>query len=250
MANDSSETVSGSRPVQKLVAFSILYSVFMSLLPTVLNMPFPWFPLMQWADPVDVLTPFVMLPIYWILFKLGAGTRRLWLVWLFAVFAVFFVEGHGIHLSANSIDNLIKDKASDVYRLVYFYDEHLGHYLWTLGLIGLWALVAVSAWINKGEGASSKFRGVARVFTMVAALVYGFNYAANIVEAQTAPLGIPYAVLVAGVLLFSKKNRMRTSESPVLTFTALAYGFAALLFLGWGLYWHGMPEPSAVGIIP
>jgi hypothetical protein len=50
------------------------------------------------------------------------------------VLAVTWVEGHGIHLSANSIGNLIEAlarsqiiniKASDINHLTYFFDEQL-----------------------------------------------------------------------------------------------------------------------------
>jgi hypothetical protein len=48
--------------------------------------------------------------------------------------AAVWVEGQGMHLAANSIDNLIEGLASrqvvdilgtDIYRLTYFFDEHL-----------------------------------------------------------------------------------------------------------------------------
>ena len=172
----------------------------------------------------------------------GSGSRAKVVFW---GFAIFFVQGHGIHLSANSIGNLLKEKTSDVYRLTYFYDERLGHYLWTFGLVGLWSVIVAA----NARGSAYCLSGRARLATLVAALVYGFNYFVGTVEAQTTPIGIPYAVAVSLVVLLLRKRTGPLWGNPVLAFTLIAYLFSALLFLGWGVYWRGMPEFSAVGIL-
>jgi len=44
-------------------------------------------------------------------------------------------------------------------------------------------------------------------------------------------------------------GRNRLGEQPVTTFFFLTSLGALLFFTGWGLYWGGFPEFSAVGLI-
>jgi hypothetical protein len=63
---------------------------------------------------------------------------------IFIVFVAFRVAGQGMHLAANSIDNLLGQRGlgtGDIYKLTYFYDEVLSHYLWHIGIVGLSGLL-------------------------------------------------------------------------------------------------------------
>jgi len=68
-----------------------------------------------------------------------------------------------------------------------------------------------------------------------------------VVEGQTAPLGVPFAVLVS--LFGLARDRPRPRRQPLLSFFVFAHLFAALLFAVWGAYWGGLPEFSQVGLI-
>ena len=87
--------------------FSIL-SLFFIILLILFRQKFALYPLMSNQDAVDLFTPLVLIPVYWLLFKSSAkDVTSLVDEILFFIFAVIWVEGHGIHLSANSIHNLI-----------------------------------------------------------------------------------------------------------------------------------------------
>ncbi len=130
--------------------FAILSLVFTILL-VFLRFKFPPYPLVSDQDAFDILTPLVLIPAYWLLFRHAASDRSALAEEIaFCVLAAFWVEGHGMHLSANSIHNLIDALArnqvidlqpTDIYRLTYFFDERLGHYVWHVGILGLGALL-------------------------------------------------------------------------------------------------------------
>src|SRR5512137_46710 len=122
-----------------LLLFAILSLTFFLLL-VFLRTPFKAYPLMSWQDTLDVLTPLVLIPLYWLMYRgVTSGRQSLAAEVVFMIFAAFWAMGQGMHLSANSINNLIgylaRDgvvnvKPTDLYTLTYFYDEYLGHYLW------------------------------------------------------------------------------------------------------------------------
>jgi len=120
-----------------ILTFAIAFLVFF-FGPPLLGKPFSPYPLMKIADVFDIFTPLVLLPLYWLLYRLGQKEPlKLPGIIAFFVFAAFWAEGQGMHLSANSIGHLLKGiESSDIYKLTYFYDEVLGHYLWHLGMVG------------------------------------------------------------------------------------------------------------------
>ena len=162
---------------------------------------------------------------------------------VFLVLAAMWVEGQGMHLVANSIGHLTQALVgSDVETLTHFYDEVLSHYLWHLGLVGLSALLIYRQWKNPFTNQRSGLG-----FEITAGIIHGFNYFLTIVEAATTPLGVPFAIAVVIFTLVWGRQRLR--QQPVLAFFFVAYSVACLFFLGWGLYWGGLPEFSEVGIV-
>ncbi len=105
----------------------------------------------RWADWIDLATPYLLLgPAAGVLVALRTGIRP-WLV--FAVGAVAYVEGHGIHLAANSIDNAISEVPAGagpipvvVADVVHFWDEMVGHYIWYGGLTLIVVAMVGAAW--------------------------------------------------------------------------------------------------------
>lgn len=59
----------------------------------------------RWADWVDLATPYAVLGTAGLALSTAAVPRRVWV--LFAVGALTYAEGHGIHLAANSVANVV-----------------------------------------------------------------------------------------------------------------------------------------------
>ena len=230
--------------------FALLSLVFIILL-VFLRFKFWLYPLMSNQDVFDILTPLVLIPIYWLLFKHAAGDGSDPVEEIsFLVLAGFWVEGQGMHLSANSIDNLIETlahnqvidiKPTDIYRLTYFFDEHLSHYLWHIGILGLAALLIYREWHRPPGIATAWWAAI------LAGIIYGFTYFCIFLEGQTVVLGLPFAIIVVVFALISERKKL--VQRPVLAFFSVACLLAFLLFTGWGLYWGGFPQFSDVGWI-
>ncbi len=225
------------------LVFSVLFAVFI-VLPGLLSSQFGPYPLLKYGDILDLLTPLVLIPIYWLLFQVdrdkrpGQGETV-----VFLILAALWVEGQGMHLAGNAIGHMTKGMGgSDIETLTHFLDEVLSHYLWHIGLVGLSALLIYRQWKNPFEDERA-----GTGYVVAAGIIHGFNYFLTIVEAATTPLGVPFAVLVLLVTLIW--GRKKLAQQPVLRFFFIAYLVASLFLLGWGLYWGGLPEFSKVGII-
>ncbi|MCC7450400.1 MAG: hypothetical protein IT324_23475 [Anaerolineae bacterium] len=230
--------------------FAAVSAVFLLLL-IVLRSPFPLYPLVSYQDALDILTPFVLIPIYWLLFKAAAQDSSSPAEEIvFLLLAVIWVLGHGMHLATNAIDNLIGTLArrqvvdvtgTDIYHLTYFFDEHLSHYLWDTGTVGLAALLIYREWRRPA--------GIQTIWwaALLAGLIYGFTYFCIFLEGQSTALGLPFALLVTLLTLW--RGRQRLGQQPILAFFFIACLTAVVLFLGWGLYWRGFPQFSDVGLI-
>ena len=223
--------------------FAILFAVFI-IAPAFLSNRFALYPLMKDGDVLDLLTPFVLIPLYWLLFQIHPHrqpSQKQMLVFL--LFAALWVQGQGMHLVANSIGHLIAaDSGSKIKQLTYFYDETLSHYIWHLGLIGLSGLLIYRQWQNPFDKKRSRLG-----LEITAGIIHGFNYFIDIVESATTFLGVPFA---AGVVLFCLIwGRQHLRQQPILTFFFVSYSIACLFFLSWGIYWGGLPEFSKVEII-
>lgn len=221
-----------------ILIFAIAFAVLL-IAPALLNQPFGPYPLMKTGDVVDLLTPLVLMPLYWLLFRLDAPpTTRESL--LFLILAAAWVEGQGMHLSANSIGHLLQDaQETDVYTLTHFYDEILSHYLWHAGLVGLTALLI---W----RQARRSFPPASILLERVAGLIYGIVYFIIVIEAGTVPLGLPLALVVSAAGLLWRGQLRR---QPVTAFFAAAHQIAFILFLIWFIRWGGFPQFSELGII-
>jgi hypothetical protein len=225
-----------------ILVFSVLFAVFFVTSP-LLSKQFSPYPLMKIGDVFDLLTPLVLIPLYWLLYRLTEEKTTLSGMAFFVVLAALWVEGQGMHLAANSIGHLLEDvKHSDAYQLTFFYDEVLSHYLWHSGIVGLSALLLWRQWHSPFIGERAKLWPL-----ILAGAIYGFTFFVIVVEAGTAPLGLSFAVLVAVLGWILGRKRMR--EQPLLTFFLLGYTIATVLFIGWAIYWGGLPEFSQVGII-
>ena len=232
------------------LAFAVLSAVFFLLL-IFFRIPLLLYPLMSYQDALDLLTPVVLIPLYWLLFKYAGGEKsNLREEIAFMALAAVWVEGQGMHLAANSIDNLIENLANrqvldilgtEIYRLTYFFDEHLSHYLWHIGVVGLAALLMYRDW-KRPAGIATTWWAI-----IVGGVIYGFTLFCIFLEGQTVRLGLPFVLIVT--LLGLIWWRKQLAHKPVLAFFFISCLVAAVLFVGWGLYWGGFPQFSEVGLL-
>jgi len=226
-----------------ILIFTIAFTVFF-IVPPFLGKPFDPYPLMKAADVFDVLTPLVLIPLYWLLYRMvqPKPVPRSGII-IFIIFAVLWAQGQGIHLAANSIHHLAEGiEGTDIYKLIYFYDEVLGHYIWHIGIVGLSAIIIYTQLKNPFTSERAPLWPL-----IVAGLIHGFSLFLIVIEGQTAPLGVTFALLAGLFGLIWARGRMR--QQPVATFFFISYIVATLLFIGWGIYWRGLPQFSEVGLI-
>lgn len=224
------------------LVFAILFLVFI-LVPPMTGTPFGLYPLMKNSDVIDLFTPLVLIPIYWLLFEIRPGataSRRESIV--FMVIAALWVLGQGMHLAANSIGHLVPGpETSDLYRLTYFYDERLSHILWHAAIIAMMALLLYRQWrhpfINDSGGTA---------LGVIGGILYGITFFLAEIEGATVAFGFPVAILVTIFgLIWGRKD---FGNQPLLLFFFVACMVMVLFFAGWGIYWGYWPEPSQVGL--
>ena len=225
------------------LVFAILFAIFFLLL-IVFRIPFPPYPLINYQDVLDLLTPLVLIPFYWVMFRTtyhGEPSRRADIA--FMILASLWVLGHGMHLAANAIDNLIEGLAkqqvvdithTDIYTLAYFLDENLSHYLWHLGIIGLAGIIIFREWCYPAVEKMTHW------VTILAGILSGITYFCIFDEGQTVPLGLPFTLLVSvWTLIWGRKN---LAEQPIFAYFTITCMTAFVLLTGWGIYFGGFPE--------
>ena len=220
--------------------FALLFAVFFLML-ILFRIPFPPYPLINYQD---LLTPLVLIPLYWVMFRYSnrEGSRQTEEI-IFMILASIWVLGHGMHLAANAVDNLAEGLAkkqvldildTDIYTLTYFLDEHLSHYLWHFGIAGLAALLVYREWRTPAK------EEITWWVTILAGLISGITYFSVFDEGQTVPLGLPFTFIVTLFTLIW--GRKQIAQQPIYAFFFIACLTALILFAGWGLYWCGFPE--------
>jgi hypothetical protein len=222
-----------------LLGFSLAF-LFFFFAPAFLSSSFPLYPLMKNGDALDLLTPLVLIPLYWTLFSAASSIpvgRRGMLAFL--VLASLWVLGQGMHLAGNSIGHQLQDfEGTSAYKLTYFYDEVLSHYLWHFGIFGLAALIMARSWDAPREAPA----GLAGL--VIAVILYGFAFACITLEGQTWPAGLPFALLAGLIPLVFRRSGL--GERPALGFFTYAHLLAVVITVIWALIQGGFIEPSEV----
>jgi hypothetical protein len=181
----------------------------------------------RWADFLDLATPyFVLGTAAWVLNGLTAR-RSSWV--MLAIGGVIFTQGHGLHLSANSVGNVVPGPTE------HLWDEIIGHYIWYTGL----ALVIFAIARELAPRALPTGRALALAYLGSVAL--GVTIFDNLDEGGTVLAG---AFMVAAFILYGW--RFRASSGRLLL---VAYGLTGLVLVGWGIYWGGWPQFSQLGWI-
>lgn len=239
-----------------LFGFGLVYAFF-QIMPALFSKPITG-PL-SLGDLFDFLTPFVVIFLVYFLYRQIVKLSRkpnpkyqpreiLFKVFL-AVGFILYVNGHGLHLSSNTIARVIENsgmKGTEIFKAAYLFDEVISHVMWDTGVIfislgfilGAAALPVLS--LDKKN----------RVFLLLGAAFYGFTFTVNGIEGQVVWLMLPAAVF--GFLLslgFFIKEKRKSSQNPVYLFFLVGYLLSTVLFLYWGISHSGFPEFSALGWI-
>ena len=207
--------------MRALVAFALAVAVFHHL-PAVGG---------DLGDWIDLATPFAVVgTAALVLLGLSAWGAGLGLA---VAAAIAYVDGHGLHLSANSIR--AEEPAGEVERVAYFWDERFSHWEWHLGLVGLLvAFCLAEPWARPQVRAGSAWSA------LVVGLL-GFTLFTSTVEGQTWWLLLPAALVLALWALARPR--------PVLRACAGALVLACILLAGWAAWHRGVPEFSDLGWI-
>jgi len=233
--------------MERLSRLIFIYAVLFTILiisPAFLSAQFGPYSLIKTGDVLDLLTALIMLPLYWLLFQLKPGQLpKQGAMIAFMVLAGAWASGQGMHLSANSIGHLLTEiQGSNIDTLTHFYDEVLSHYIWHVGIVGLSALLITRQWKHPFDELPTGLTWV-----VIGGLLYGLTYFLSIIEAGTAPLGIPFALAATAVILIWGRNSLR--QKPLVMFFLLGYLLALILFAAWAIIWGGLPEFSEVGLL-
>lgn len=154
----------------------------------------------------------MLLPVAWAL-TASSPPRSSWA--LFGAGTLLYVEGHGIHLSANSIGNV---EPSD---LVHLWDEVVGHHVLHAGV----ALVVAALVVAVGRDATPRL-----AVGVPLGLGVGVTHATNAIAGETALFGMAVA---AGFVAWGWQ--LRRSAGVLLV---CAYGTALAILVGYGV-WRG-----------
>ena len=227
----SDSAVSALRALLLIAAFLAVYALF-DVLPIVLPKE-DVVEGMRWGDLIDVPLVFLLVGAY-VLLGLEAGLWRTNLLKLASAFSlVVLVQGHGIHLAANTISAYL-DASSSGWRPAYFLDEHWGHAEIHTGLI-LQALLFIAA--SRPTTGPTWLSSAANPVLLSLATFYGLFLTADAIEGQSVALMLP-----AGVVLASIGFAKRGDSSLYRTFFASAFAVAVLALAGYWLWHGGFPE--------
>ena len=210
------------------------------------------------ADAFDFLTPLFVIPVALAaFFKLiraaaadgwGSSRSSKWSIAVLVLGFICYVEGHGLHLSANAIDRLLAGlEDTPLHRSVYIYDEVISHLIWDSGVIIIAAgLILAGIKVN-----FPRLSWVQWVFLVAGAVLFGFSFAVNAVEGQTVVLTLPAAVLMSLVCfwIYRRGRRRHREHNAAALFFLMGFLLSALLFAYWGIAHSGFPEFSELGWI-
>lgn len=178
------------------------------------------------GDWIDLVTPFAVIGASTLL--IGRRVPPLALV-VAVVAAVTYVDGHGIHLAANSIGH--EDLAGDAKDVTHFWDEEWGHFEWHLGLF---ALIGAFCLAERGHPVQ-----VDRWAAVLAAVALGWTFFTSTVEGGT------WWLELAATAVFLPWAAL--ARRPLLTALAGAFALCALMIGIWAVWHGGVPQFSELG---
>jgi hypothetical protein len=180
------------------------------------------------GDWVDLFTPFAVIGASALV--LGRRVPAAALV-VAIIGAILYVDGHGIHLAANSIGH--EDLTGDAKDVTHFWDEEWGHGEWHLGLF---VLLGAFCLAERGRPVQ-----VDRRLAVPVALLLGWTFFTSTVEGGTWWLELAATAVFVPWAIAARR--------PLLTACAGAFALCALLIGIWAVWHGGVPQFSEVGLL-
>eukprot|EP00026_Physarum_polycephalum_P013980 Phypoly_transcript_14444.p1 GENE.Phypoly_transcript_14444~~Phypoly_transcript_14444.p1 ORF type:complete len:283 (+),score=41.19 Phypoly_transcript_14444:132-980(+) len=236
----------------------------------------PEFHFLTVADVFDTVAPYIVMFFYvYFYYKcrereiIGVilrtpGNRKNYLLFemgLYFVLVIAWISGHGIHLAANSVHNVLdreyfshtnpqadhhRSVLTTLYHVVDFWDEKLGHEVWHTGIMGM---QAVLVWIGGGKSGHTVKSGGDILLVFGASIIYGLILFVSIIEGGTYVYGIPYLAVILSIL-YVKHTQREIRGNAILLYFFIATWIAALGCGYWGWYTNWtFPEFSDVGFL-
>jgi len=207
---------------------------------------------LTWGDTLDFLTPFVVIPFVYFLYSRikkvlhslpHLPKAQMTLAGGMLAFAfLLYVDGHGLHLSSNSIARLLQNmKDTELYRATYLFDEIISHFMWHGGIF----LISISLIIITYKLPLKSLTKSNIALLSIGAAFYGFNFSVDGVEGQTVIFTFPAAGFgfILALYLYLRRKK-EGSQNPFLLFYFIAYLLSFLLFAYWGISHSGFPQFS------
>jgi len=236
------ETMKRNWPLLSL--FSAVYA-FLILAPSVFHQNFPLKSGIELGDALDIVTPFAVFGLVWLLVRRTVGEVRGAAALVLLLIAVIWSQGQGMHLASNSIGHQFSEsEGGAAFDLVHFYDEVLSHYVWWVAILALPVYLLVLMFRDRTLSS-----GGSPLAALPAAAVFGSIMGVDALESAVVPMALPAFAAIAGLAtyLFGSAPRLRGVE--LFAFTGASAVIALGVLLGWGVYYGGWPEPSDVGLI-
>lgn len=212
--------------------------------PPLLPTPFAAYPLLTVGMVLDLLTPVVLIPAAWWLFRSASAspptTSR---TMIFVVLLAIMLEGQAMHLAANAIGEHLGEAGGALREVTHDLDETLSHFVWHAGLIGITVLLVTLPQATTDHRPPRTALGL----TLVAAVMFGATFYLMVVEGGTGLMGVPAAVAIGATGLWLTRSR---SWPGVPTVFVVGYVLATALFVVWAAMngWT-LPQFSEVGIL-
>jgi hypothetical protein len=182
---------------------------------------------------IDLVTPFAVIGAAAVmLIALGAPATAVSVAFLAGL---LYVDGHGIHLAANSI--AAEPLAGEAESVAHFWDERFSHVEWHVGWIGLLGAFCLA---ERATAHERPLRLGGRV-RAAAALMLGFTLFTNTVEGGTWWLTLAAAAVFAAWAVRERRELLVTCGS--------AFAAAAALIGVWAIWQGGLPQFSETGLI-
>ncbi|SPT58099.1 Uncharacterised protein [Actinomadura madurae] len=178
----------------------------------------------SWADWIDILTPYAVLLTAAAALHVAHARPRTWVLYLIG--AITYTEGHGIHLSANSVYNVQPGPTA------HLWDETVGHYLWYAGT----ALVFAALTTAFARTPAPRTR-----LYLPLSLGVAITWTTNSIEGTTAFMGIAVA---AAFTVYGWRTRDGLGRVLLPAFAP-----AVAMLTAYGIWYRGFPQPSNMGWI-